>query len=125
MFTPYLSAQKLALTPTLMIALTLAVFATPAIAQDYVVRVNGIVCEFCAFGVTKKVSKLKFIDRTKYNKGVEVDVKEQLVTIAVKTAASLDRKALYDAIESGGYNPVELWELAEDGSRTLVQPSSE
>lgn len=104
------------------LAVLLAFAANPTLAQDYLVQVNGIVCDFCALGVTKKVSKLKFIDRSKYTKGVDVDVQAQLVTIAVKPEATLDQAALYAAIEAGGYNPVELWQLAEDGSRSSVQP---
>lgn len=105
-----------------LLALLLAFVASPTLAQDYLIQVNGIVCDFCAIGVTKKISKLKFIDRSKYTKGVDVDVQAQLVTIAVKTDATLDQAALYAAIEAGGYNPVEVWRLAEDGSRSPVQP---
>ena len=48
-----------------LIAALLLSTPAPALAQDYVINVNGIVCEFCAFGVTKKVAKLPFIDNMK------------------------------------------------------------
>lgn len=101
--------------------LTLFVSA-PTFAGDYVVNVNGIVCEFCSLGVTKKVSKLPFIDRTKYDKGVKVEIQNQMVTIAVKDGSKLDVDALFSAIESGGYNPVKVFELEADGSLTAYQP---
>ncbi|MFB3081843.1 MAG: heavy-metal-associated domain-containing protein [Gammaproteobacteria bacterium] len=105
-----------------LLALLLALIATPALAQDYVIKVNGIVCEFCSLGVTKKVSKLPFIDRDRYNKGVKVEIEDQMVTIAVKDAAELDKEALFAAIESGGYNPVDIWLLTPEGERVDYQP---
>ena len=39
-----------------------AAISAPASAKNYEINVNGIVCEFCAFGVAKKLRKLDFID---------------------------------------------------------------
>lgn len=104
------------------IALLMALSFSPVMAQDYVIEVNGIVCEFCSLGVAKKVSKLPFIDHSKFDNGVQVDVKNQMVTIAVKPDAELDKEALFAAIESGGYNPVEIYVLTQDGERKALQP---
>lgn len=104
------------------LALLIALIATPALAQDYVIKVNGIVCEFCSLGVTKKISKLPFIDHSRYNKGVRVEIEDQMVTIAVKDTAVLDKEALFAAIESGGYNPVDIWQLTPEGERVDFQP---
>lgn len=105
-----------------LLALLIALIATPALAQDYVIKVNGIVCEFCSLGVTKKISKLPFIDHSRYNKGVRVEIEDQMVTIAVKDTAVLDKEALFAAIESGGYNPVDIWQLTPEGERVDFQP---
>lgn len=104
------------------LGLLITLIATPAFAQDYVIKVNGIVCEFCSLGVTKKISKLPFIDRDRYDKGVKVEIEDQMVTIAVKEEAELDKKALFGAIESGGYNPVDIWLLTPEGERVDYQP---
>jgi copper chaperone CopZ len=104
------------------LTMIIALISLPAMAQDYVIHVNGIVCEFCSIGVRKKVSKLPFIDRTKYDDGVEVDIENQMVTIAVKSDAVLDKKALFAAIEAAGYNPVKIYELAPDGKKIAYQP---
>jgi hypothetical protein len=104
-----------------LLAALFASTTSSALAQDYVIKVNGIVCEFCAFGVTKKVAKLPFIDNSRYDNGVLVEVENQMVTIAVKQDASLDKIALFAAIESGGYNPVTIWKLTPDGKR-IAQP---
>ena len=112
--------RMLPITRTL--ALLLAAMSMQASAQDYVINVHGIVCEFCSLGVTKKVSKLPFIDRAKYDKGVKVEIENQMVTIAVKDGAAVDKAALFAAIESGGYNPVEIFELTPDGKQIPYQP---
>ncbi len=96
-------------------ALIAVLLSTPVFASDYLVHVHGLVCSFCAQGVTKKVSKLSFIDKTKYTKGVKVEIEEQKLTIAVKPDAELDIEALFDAIESGGYDPVDVWTLTASG----------
>ena len=105
-----------------MLVLCLALVSTPAFAQDYVINVHGIVCEFCSIGVTKKVSKLDFIDTEKYENGVKVEIENQMVTIAVKDGVELDKDALFAAIESGGYSPVEIFELTADGELIAYQP---
>ena len=99
------------------VVLMALLISMPVIAGDYVVNVNGLVGEFCAVGVTKKVSKLSFIDRSKYTKGVKVEIKEQKVTIAVKGDVEIDKAELFAAIESGGYKPVDLWEIKPSGER--------
>ncbi len=106
----------------LALALLSALLATPVSAKDYVVQVNGIVCGFCSLGVSKKISKLPFIDHSKYEKGVSVEIENQMVTIAVQPDAILDKEALYAAIESGGYNPVEIFELTAEGTRKAILP---
>ena len=103
-------------------ALLTVLISTSALAQDYVIQVNGIVCDFCSLGVSKKVTKLPFIDPSKYNKGVKVEIESQMVTIAVKDNMTLDKDALFAAIESGGYNPVEIWQLTDDGKRVAHAP---
>lgn len=94
----------------------------PVLAKNYVVHVNGIVCGFCSLGVAKKVSALPFIDQNRYDKGVDVAIENQLVTIAVKEDAALDQVALFAAIEDAGYNPVEIWQINDEGARVPVQP---
>ena len=96
-------------------AIVVLLLSAPAFASDYVVHVHGIVCSFCAQGVTKKVSKLPFIDKTKYTKGVKVEIESQRVTIAVKPGHDLDIQSLFKAIKSGGYDPVDVWTVTPSG----------
>ena len=104
------------------LALAVALLPVAAKAQDYVVDVNGIVCEFCSLGVAKKVGRLPFVDRSKYEKGVSVDAERQRVTLAVKENEALDVSALFAAIESAGYNPIEVFTLDDGGNRSPYRP---
>lgn len=92
-----------------------------AFTQNYVVSVHGIVCEFCSYGVAKKLRKLDFIDPAQLDKGVKVEIANQLVFIAVREEAELNKQALYKAIESGGYQPVTLWRIDSSGERVVVE----
>jgi len=94
----------------------------PIVAADYVVHVHGIVCSFCAKGVTKKISKLPFIDQSKFKKGVKVEIEEQKVTVAVLPGQVLDVDSLFKAIEAGGYEPRDVWVIEQDGELKKYQP---
>lgn len=89
-------------------------------ATTYRVDVDGIVCEFCALGVAKKVRKLTFIDAARFKKGVKVDINNQQVFVAVRDNAQLDKAALFKAIESGGYKPLTI--TADDSQHGGNQP---
>ena len=99
----------------ILLVATLVSVSLTATAKDYVVEVHGIVCEFCSLGVAKNVGKLPFVDQAAPNKGVRVEINNQLVYVSVKDEASLDKAALFKAIESGGYSPVNVWEVNAGG----------
>jgi len=102
------------------IALLFALLTSSAFAQNYAVDVEGIVCELCSYGVAKKLRKLDFIDPSQFEKGVKVDIENQTVYIAVRDNSILDREALFTTIESGGYNPVNVWAINEAGERSEI-----
>ncbi len=78
--------------------------------QDQIkIKINGIVCSFCAFGVHKNLSKLKFLDSTQFKKGVHVDVNNQMITLAMDDSLSLNLNEVYTSIKKGGYEPVDFY----------------
>jgi len=103
------------------VAFIITLASNAVIADDYVVDVHGIVCSFCAQGIIKKVSKLPFIDQTHYTKGVKVEIEDQKVTISVKADEQPDIDSLFDAIRSGGYEPVDIWAVQSDGQLTKLE----
>jgi copper chaperone CopZ len=78
-----------------------------------------MVCSFCAQGVTRNLSKLPFIDRSKYIKGVKVEIEKQKVTIAVKPENTLDLSQVFKSILKGGYEPVEAYVSDSNGNITV------
>ena len=102
------------LTKNTTIALLCALFALPVMAKNYTINVNGMVCEFCAHGIGKKIRALPSIDPAYYDRGVKVDIEHQQVFVAVREDAMLNKAALFEAIESGGYDPIDITETSKD-----------
>lgn len=92
---------------------------------EAVFEVHGIVCSFCAMGVRKKLSKLSFIDTSKYNNGVLLEIEDQKVTIAIKPGTELDVKAAYESIKSGGYEPAKVMVGGKDSTVTTYNAEGE
>ena len=86
--------------------------------NEAVFQVHGVVCSFCSVGLQKKLSKLSFVDRSKYKKGIHVAIEEQRVTVAVKPDTKVDMKAAYKSIKSGGYDLLKAVVADKDGSLT-------
>ena len=82
--------------------------STEITEKNYVVTVHGLVCELCAYGVAKNIRKLSFIDKQAPNNGVNVDIKNQRIFLTLSDEASLDKAALFEAIEAGGYKPIDV-----------------
>ena len=78
-----------------------------------VLYAKGLCCPSCAIGVRKMLSKLSFVDLTRYNQGVELDPKTQLVRIAIKPGQQEEMKALKAAILDAGYDAVHLFKLTK------------
>ena len=51
--------------------------------NEAVVEVLGMVCSMCAFGIGEGFSKTDFVDKTKFNDGVSVDIDAQFVQVGL------------------------------------------
>lgn len=80
-------------------------------ANTVCIYAKGLCCPSCAIGIRKKVGKLSFVDTKRLAKGVDLDVKTQLVTIAVKSGENADPTALAKAIDDAGYDAIHLYTL--------------
>ena len=76
------------------------------------VYAKGMCCESCGIGVRKKLQKLDFVDTDRFNKGIALDPKTQLVTIAMQKGAKADGKAIHKAVQQAGYDAMKLYELS-------------
>ena len=79
---------------------------------------KGLCCPSCSIGVRKMVSKLDFVDRNRFNKGVELDTKMQLVSVAVREGANVNYDSLASAVEKAGYDPVRAYSIDDGALKT-------
>ena len=75
------------------------------------VYVKGLCCASCGIGVRKKLTKLDFVDRSRFVDGIELDTKHQLATIALNDQHELDVAEVAQAVRDAGYDPVHLYTL--------------
>ena len=92
--------------------------------NEVLMTVHGIVCSFCTQGVKKKLAKFSFIDRDRLNEGIMMDIENQKITVAIKADESADIPAMFKAILSSGYEPIEAKVLGEDGKVKTLKADS-
>ena len=71
-------------------------------AEDITVTVKGMVCPFCAQGITKTFSKKPPI------KSVHVDLEKKTVKLETKEGASLSDDEIKTSIADSGYDVVKI-----------------
>lgn len=68
---------------TFILALLLAWGAAPADGARYVMRVDGLACPYCAYGVEKKLKEIEGVER------IHVDLDKGLVIVDVREGVQL------------------------------------
>ena len=85
--------------------------------------VKGFVCQSCGIGMKKKAANLKFLDKSRFSKGIGVDVPNQLLFFAVTKGSQADFTAINKAVENAGYDPITYYYL-KNGKFTSKAASS-
>lgn len=81
----------------------LAVIAPALAAEDaYRIRVDGLACPFCAYGIEKKLERLPGVT------GIEMDMENGVVTVHLAPGAALGEAALRKAVRDAGFTPREI-----------------
>ena len=80
--------------------------------------VKGLVCPSCAIGIRVKVGKLLFVDSARYKRGVDMDTKTQLLTVALLPGVKAETRSLSKAITDAGYEAVEWYSLESGKLKT-------
>jgi copper chaperone CopZ len=83
-----------------------------------VLYVKGMTCPSCAIGIRVKLGKLEFVDRNRFKRGMKIDVKHQLLTVALKKGAKPDWVLLDVQINNAGYVAVDWFSLEKDGPKS-------
>ena len=97
--------------------------------RQCIVQVKGVVCSFCAYGVEKNLTKLKFLDTSQFGDGVLMDIHTNRITLALAPDQPLDLKGIYQAIKKGGYDPVTVYlrlsgKVAKQGNRYVLSTTN-
>jgi len=72
--------------------------------NEAVIEVLGMVCSMCAFGIGEGFSQTNFIDKSKFNDGVMVDIDAQYVQIALSKSSNVNPSKIVKVIEEAGYD---------------------
>jgi hypothetical protein len=72
-----------------------------------------------------KLKKLNFVDTKRYKSGVEMDVKSQLLTVALKPGQKPDNNLIAKSIWNAGYVPVERYSMEKGKIKAHTYPKFE
>lgn len=89
-----------------------------------VAQVNGLVCPSCAIGIRRNTKNLNFVDSNAPQKGVKLDVKNQLVVLSLKPGGKVNAEAFAGAVRLAGFKPVVFYELKKNSKGKNVISST-
>jgi len=94
-------------------ALSLFMLANTALAAPpaYKLRVDGLACPFCAYGIEKQLSKLEGVAR------VDVDIEKGGVTVRLNEGATLDEAAAKAAVKRAGFTLRAFEQVEQAGTK--------
>jgi len=72
---------------------------------------KGLICSSCGIGIRRHIKKLDFVDQKQLEKGIELDIKNQLALVAIKKGEAYDANLVRDAIFNAGYDPIHYYKL--------------
>ena len=86
--------------------------------QVALLYVKGMTCPSCAIGIRVKLSKLDFVDGSRFKRGVDMDVNNQLLTVALKQGAQPNWQLIDQQIDDAGYLAMEWFSMEKNGLKT-------
>ena len=82
--------------------------AGSAMAQTkYVIGVDGLSCPFCAYGLEKKLKKVKDVE------SVTIDLNEGEVVVIAKAGATIKEESLRKAVHDAGFTVSSLKQIED------------
>lgn len=73
---------------------SLAAYAAPNVYQ---LKVDGLACPFCAYGIEKKLSTLEGVQK------VDIELKKGLVVVTMAEDAALTETQTHEAVRDAGF----------------------
>lgn len=84
------------------ILLSAMFLSLPAFAESVKVKVNGMVCAFCAQGISKSFGKEAAVEK------VDVNLDRKLVELVLKKDQKLEDEKIKTIIKDAGYETVSI-----------------
>jgi mercuric ion binding protein len=84
------------------IILALGFSASLAQSNEVKIRVDGLSCPFCAYGLEKKLNELDGVD------SIFIDFEEGLVVMQVTDLQKISEEEIITKIEEAGFTPGEI-----------------
>ncbi len=91
-----------ALTTSILLLLAFTTLAAANQPQKVTVRVDGLACPFCAYGLEKKLKKIENVEK------LEIKINEGVVTLYFKEGAKIDKEQIAKKVKEAGFTPREL-----------------
>ncbi len=85
--------RNMVMTLMLLLLLPMANAASPV----YSLKVDGLACPFCAYGIEKKLSAIDGVEK------IDVDIKEGQVIVTMADGASLSEERARQAVTEAGF----------------------
>ncbi len=87
---------------TAMVLLATITALSAAEQKTVTVRVDGLACPFCAYGLEKKLKKIEGVEK------LEIKRNDGLVTLYYKADAKIDKQIIDKKVMEAGFTPREL-----------------
>lgn len=80
------------------------VFVSPLVhaKQRIVVRVDGLSCAYCAYGLEKKLKELEGVEK------VEINIKEGTASLVVQEGKTINDETINETVKDSGFTPREI-----------------
>ncbi|MCH8033024.1 MAG: heavy-metal-associated domain-containing protein [Bacteroidetes bacterium] len=86
----------------ILIIFLLGISSTLAQSSEVKVRVDGLSCPFCAYGLEKKLNELDGVE------SINIDFEEGLVVLQVTDSENISEEEIRTKIEKAGFTPREI-----------------
>lgn len=70
--------------------------------REISIRVDGLTCPFCAYGLEKKLKRLEGAEK------IHIDIEKGIALIQVREGSDIDEKNLKKAVEDAGFTAREI-----------------
>ena len=90
--------KRILMTTLLLLGLMVATSVAIAGQQAYRLRVDGLSCPFCAYGIEKKLGEVKGVQQ------VEVDIATGTVAVTMAEGATLDEATAKRSVKEAGFS---------------------